>query len=176
MNSKTLILIFLLLGVVVLLVILVILNLNKPLTLRTTPQPQQPKSIEQSPTQIATAGAVIDLQSEEIKISSDEIKKLASFLPYKQTYKLSTGLEVLVTIPPLSLQDSSWALEVNINGVDYQVPESDETLMKQSFIEASNKLIEWLRLQGVDTGKIFIVWGDRKIIRDRADQWLGAGK
>ncbi len=171
-NLKILILIVLLTGIICLLILLKLSSGNKPSMGPRVSAVPVPKIVDEAPRVTTSEDAAINLQSDPVKISRSEIRKLVSFLPFEQTYQLSTGVKVSLIIPSPALQNSDWALEVDVNGIDYQVAKDEEEIMKKSFIETSGKVFDWMKSKEVDPAKIYIVWGDRQFIRNRAQEWL----
>ena len=144
---------------------------------RTSPPPQlieAPQSIKNAPTYAPEKGQGIDLESEIIQSSTAEVEKLYPYLPYIVDYQLSTGLTVSVVIPDKDLQENPWTLTAQIFGIDYQAPQDsqDYELMKNSFREAAATVLDWIKSKGVDNNKIIIRWGDKALIKERAEEWL----
>jgi hypothetical protein len=119
-------------------------------------------------------GGGIDTKSQAVKQSTAEINKLISALPYQVDLKLSNNESVQVAIPGKNFQLNAWTLTVQIFGIDYQSPENtpEYQTAKGSFIEAANKVFEWMQTKGADPNKIIIAWGDRQFIQERAEKWL----
>lgn len=132
------------------------------------------QSKQNLPTYPPDKGQGVDLESPVVQTSIAEIEKLYPYLPYLRDYQVSTGLTVSIVIPAKDLQGSPWTLLVQIFGIDYNVPSGSEEYerMKTSFLEAANSVFEWMRSNQVDPQKIFISWGDRALIQDRAEEWL----
>lgn len=126
------------------------------------------------PTYSPDNGQGVDIGSPTVQTSITEIEKLYPYLPYLKDYQPSTGFTVSIVIPEKELQESPWTLMVQIFGIDYNVPDNTEEYlrMKTSFLETANFIFEWMKSYGVDPEKIFISWGDRILIQDRAEQWL----
>src|SRR3989338_4233677 len=144
---------------------------------RTSPPPQLievPQSIKNAPTYAPEKGQGIDLESEIIETSTAEVEKLYPYLPYIVDYQLSTGLTVSIVIPGKDLQENPWTLTAQIFGIDYQVPQDsqDYELMKNSFREAAASVLDWVKAKDVDTQKLIIRWGDKTLIKERAEEWL----
>lgn len=144
---------------------------------RTSPPPQtipEPQSIKNAPAYTPEKGQGIDLESEIIKSSTAEVEKLYPYLPYIIDYQLSTGLTVSVVIPGKDLQENPWTLTVQIFGIDYQIPQDsqDYELMKNSFREAAASVLDWVKTKDVDTQKLIIRWGDKTLIKERAEEWF----
>lgn len=116
----------------------------------------------------------VNINSQIVKDSENEIKKIYPLLPYKTTFNSSAGITLSIIIPPQNLQDNPWSLTIYIFGIDYQVPQEsmDYPNTKISFKESGNYVLDWLKKNGVDINKIFIVWGDKFFIQERSMQWL----
>lgn len=145
--------------------------------IRTSPPPriiEKPQTIDNAPTYAPEKGQGIDLESEIIASSSAEVEKAYSIVPYIVDYQLTTGLKVSIVVPGKEFQENPWTLTVQIFGIDYQLPQDDPDyqLMKNSFREAAASVLEWLKSNGIDTQKIIIRWGDKALIKERADDWL----
>lgn len=133
-----------------------------------------PKSIQVLPTIPTDQGGGIDVNSQAVITSEQEIEKLSSALPYNNDVTLSTGLTVSIVIPAREDQDQNLPLLVQIFGINYDTSpdQSDYGLMKNSFREAANDVFDWIKSQGADPSKIYIRWGDRAFIENLAQQWL----
>jgi len=133
-----------------------------------------PQSINNAPTYPPDKGQGIDIESEFIQSATNEVQKLYPYLPYLVDYQLSTGLTASIVIPAQDLQENPWSLTVQIFGIDYQVPadSQDYQLMKDSFREAANVVFEWMNSYGVDPQKLIVRWGDKALIKERAEEWL----
>jgi hypothetical protein len=119
-------------------------------------------------------GGGIDTQSEAVKQSVVEINKLVPFLSHQESLVLSTGEKVQISIPSKNLQLNAWTLTVQIFNIDYQVEKQtpEYEVMKASFIEAANRVFDWMKTKGANPDKIIISWGDRAFIQERAEEWL----
>lgn len=106
--------------------------------------------------------------------SEKEIQKISALLPFKKTYSLSTGITVEVVISKLLPRYSKWILPISMSGIDFQVPEGNPTynLNKESFLETADLIFAFLNENNVDVSKVYIDWGGRKFIQDRAEKWL----
>lgn len=133
-----------------------------------------PLSIKDAPTFPPSQGGGIDTTSAPVKESMAEIKKLLPSLPYSADTTLSTGVTISILIPEASLQSNAWTLTVQIFNLNYQTTpaDSDYTLMKKSFIEASSTVFNWMEKKGANPSKVMINWGDKKYIQDKAIKWL----
>lgn len=149
-----------------------------PLT-RTPQQPgggflNQPKNVQEVPSLETSDGPAIDTQSSSIQNSQREIRKLAPYLPYKEDISLANGQIIGIYIPPLEDQLDPWSLSVHVNDIDYQVPVGDPqyNTQKQMFLEAANKVYGWIQSKGGNLDNLYITWGDRTLVNDRANEWL----
>jgi hypothetical protein len=133
-----------------------------------------PLSTNNLPTYAPEKGRGVDLEAPLIKNSTSEIEKLYGHLPLNREVKLSTGLTVSIVIPAQNLQNNPWTLTIQIFGIDYEVPQSDSNylLMKNSFLEATNVVFNWIKNNNANLQNIVISWGNRKFIQDRAEEWL----
>jgi hypothetical protein len=133
----------------------------------TTP-PKQPDSLPVTP------GQGIDLGEQSVIDSIQEINKIQSSLPYKQTITLSTGAEVDIIISSGSIQETAWILPVSIEGIDYNIPvdNPDYRETRNNFIEAANIVFTWLNSKGVKPENTYISWSHRAAIQDRIEGWL----
>lgn len=133
-----------------------------------------PADIRIAPTLPPSRGTGLDISSFQVKQSEAEVRKLSPFLPYKEALTLSTGLVVDVVIPDQSLQANPWTLTVQVFGIDYQTTPSEPNypFMKASFKEAALRLFSWMKEHNADHAKLFISWGDRAFIQQRATIWL----
>ncbi len=145
-----------------------------PFLLSSSPIPNVPESTLLLPTNPPEVGGGINTSAPTVEMSTAEIRKVYPLLPYTQQLTLSTGLPVEVFVSDTNMNSRPWVLPVFIAGVDYNAPEgtSEYTLARASFREAALEILDWLQLHDVDTNKIFINWGDRAYIQDRAEEWL----
>lgn len=185
-SSKTLFLIIFLFFIIILIFLLILANRkNIPSQTKSTPQPTSsiflptkkeviPPDIRVAPTIPPQRGGGIDVSSSPVSTSISEINKLEPFLPLKLDRPLATGISVLIVIPTSDLQSNPWTLSVNISDINFQsTPEqNDYELMKNSFKEASSYVFTWITSKGVDPSKIYIKWGDKAYIQDKAEEWL----
>lgn len=134
----------------------------------------QPANINRLPTYPPEKGQGVDTSASIVKQSEEEITKLHQFLPYKRDYRLSTGIDVSIVIPPKDLQNNPWTLTVQIFNINYdtQPAQEDYEIMKQSFREAASDVFTWIRSHGVNPNIIFISWGDMPHAQEKATQWL----
>lgn len=171
-NKKTVILII---GLIILISILVVINFTRK-AVPPTPQSSLPPIVKFTPKDLnmapRTADQAINLQSQEVVNSQAEINKIKTKLPLEETFTATNGIESTILIPASEFQDSEWTLTILINGIDYQVPVEEEANSKQAFLESTQKVFNWLESQGADPSKIYIVWGDKKFIQDKATEWL----
>ncbi len=132
------------------------------------------KNISAAPTLAVSGVSGIDVNSQVVKKSIDEISIINNKLPYKSTVKLDSGEEAIVYIPKTSQNAHRWLLTVNIDGVDYEIPDKSPDMSKhrELFRMGAQNVYGWLRDQGVDPENIMILWGDTKKIQDRSLEWL----
>jgi hypothetical protein len=144
-----------------------------PTTFPVTTISVRSKTISVIPT-LQTDQGGINPQSVQAQASQREIKKITRTLPFEKEVMTSKGIKTSIVIPSADLQDNTWSLYVQIFGIDYNVPESsnDYVIMKQAFRESAQEVFTWLQKNGVDLKSIIIVWGDRKFIQNRAEEWL----
>jgi hypothetical protein len=119
---------------------------------------------------VGSSSAVVDLESEVIKSSILEKEKLLLFLPYRKDIHMGVRTITLL-VPEVALQDAYWALNVYIDGIDYQAGSDDE---KKVFLSAAKLIYSWMVSHRVDPNKLIIVWGDKAYIREKIDNWLTA--
>lgn len=145
-----------------------------PFILSSSPIPEAPESTLLLPTNPPSQGGGVNTNAPTVEVSTAEIRKVYPLLPYTQQLSLSTGLTVDVFIADTNMNSRPWVLPISIEGIDYNAVEgtTEYTLSRASFREASLKTLEWLQQQGVNTSKIFVSWGDRAYIQDRAEEWL----
>lgn len=145
-----------------------------PFILSSSPIPNAPESTLLLPTNPPEAGGGVNTSALTVEVSTAEIRKVYPLLPYSQQLTLSTGLTVDVFVSDTNMNSRPWVLPVFIIGVDYNAPEgtAEYTFARASFREAALETLDWLQQQDVDTSKIFINWGDRAYIQDRAEEWL----
>lgn len=133
-----------------------------------------PRDVRTLPTFPPQEGKGVDVTAPAVEVSKREIRKLSLYLPYVEDYTLSTGEEVTVTIPARQFQDASWVLDIDISGLNYHSRPSDPDYdrMKASFKEAAARVLNWIKENGADPRVMYISWGDRKYVQDRAEEWL----
>lgn len=119
-------------------------------------------------------GGGIDLKANIVQESQNQIAKLLPFLPYESDFKADDGQKFTILIPGAEYQKTSWVLDVQIFGVDYQVDENDPdyTAQKEYFLSAASSIFDWIKTKGGNPEKIIINWGDKHFIRERAEKWL----
>ena len=100
------------------------------------------------------------------------IDKIKPKLPFRENFTANSGMAVEIFIPKIDPDESEWALTIQVTGIDYQIPTSEEQNAKQAFLQASNRIFDWLKLQGINPNKLYIVWADKKYARDKIDSWL----
>lgn len=139
-----------------------------------TPLQIIPQDIRAAPTFAPSEGMGIDVLSEPIQKSISEIAKIESSLPFKKTVLLSTGDEADILIPKRSSFSNKWTLTIYIDGLNFNIhpqePEYDK--IRTSFLEAANIAFDWIREGGADPTKMYINWGDRAFIQEKAEVWL----
>ena len=171
-NKKTLVLII---SLTLLIVILLVANFT-----RTKPQPTLEPSLPPitkfTPRDLNTVPMAsdqsVDLNSSAIQESKLEIDKIKPKLPFRENFTANSGTAVEIFIPKIGPDESEWALTIQVTGIDYQIPTSEEQNAKQAFLQASNRIFDWLILQGINPNKLYIVWADKKYARDKIDSWL----
>lgn len=133
----------------------------------------QPKRLNAVPTLNPAQGYGLDLNSQEVKNSINEINKIVKVLPYKKTITVD-GIKVDILIPPADFIENEWTLTVHIFGIDYQIPDDDPTAnnMRNAFLTAAQDVFYWLKNNNVRTEDIIIQWGDRAFIQDKSEAWL----
>ncbi|MBP7832792.1 MAG: hypothetical protein KA035_03415 [Candidatus Levybacteria bacterium] len=145
-----------------------------PFILSSSPIPDAPESTLLLPTNPPSEGGGVNTSAPTVQTSTSEIRKVYPLLPYTQQLTLSTGLTVDVFVSDTNMNSRPWVLPISIEGIDYNASEGtpEYTQSRASFREAALKTLEWLKQQGVDTSKIFVSWGDRAYIQDKAEEWL----
>lgn len=158
--------------------------LNKPDTITPTPTtffPSggtysgnldiSPKTVQNLP-QAPEGG--IDVESTPVQKSIDEITKIADDLPYTASFETTNHVNIDILISRYDLLPNKWTLLVQINNIDYNAPidSGDYPIMKQAFREGVENVFVWLRSKNVDPANVIFSWGDRKVIQDRAIEWL----
>lgn len=187
---KKIIAIFTIISIVLLITILFFLpsilsslqspNTNSPLPsitpflLSSSPIPNAPESTLLLPTNPPETGGGVNTSAPTVEASTTEIRKIYPLLPYTQQLTLSTGLMVDVFVSDTNMNSRPWVLPISIAGIDYNAPEGtpEYTIARASFREAALETLDWLQQHDVDTNRIFINWGDKAYIQDRAEEWL----
>ncbi len=115
------------------------------------------------------------IDSPLIQNAIKEKKKGARFFPFEKHILLSTGVEVSIVVPSEKYQHNEWTTTVQIFGIDYDLPVDDPEYerVKNSFLEASGIVFDWMKSHGVDHKRMIINWGDKAFIQERSEQWLG---
>lgn len=116
------------------------------------------------------------IDSPLIKSAIKEKKNLIPFLPFDKKSMLSTGVEVSIVVPSEKYQHNAWTTTIQIFGIDYDISVDDDPdyeRTKESFLEASRIVFDWMKSHGVDHNQMIINWGDKAFIQERAEQWLG---
>lgn len=149
-------------------------NQEPTIPIPTLYQPQITTPPKQPDTLPVTPGQGIDLGEESVVTSIQELNKLQSSLPYKQTVTLSTGAEVDIIVSPGSVQGTPWILPVSIEGIDYNVPADSPQYRetRNNFLEAADVFFTWLKSKGVQPENIYISWSHRATIQTRIESWL----
>lgn len=116
----------------------------------------------------------IETSSKPAQDSKNELEKISLSLPFVKKQTLSTGIFVEIDVYKIFTNEPKWILPVDIIGIDFQIPEDDPEyeINKKSFLEASDILFNFLKDNDVKPEKIFINWGDRAFIQERAEKWL----
>lgn len=149
-----------------------------PTPTRTTDSPntQRPSGSPLNSLLIPTTASMgrIDTTSLSIQGSTQELSKIEPFLNYQKEIILPNGNFIDIVISKRGLQETPWILPVSISGIKFQLPINDPNYSQeqQSFREASKELFEWLESHDVDVKKIYIRWGDKAYIQQRAEEWL----
>lgn len=144
--------------------------------IRTTIAPALPKAANTAPTHAPQTGSGIDANAAVTKQSETEIRKLGPFLPYSSTLTLENKREITVHMGALSQQPHPWTLQIDVFGVDFNVPKNDPQyeVEKRAFLEGVTNAITWIRSKQADSARILVVWSDKKFSQDRAVEWLSS--
>ena len=65
-------------------------------------------------------------------------------------------------------------MTVYIFGINYEVENDsrDYLIQKVSFQEGAKEVFSFLKQNNIDVTNLIVRWGDRKKIRDKAENWL----
>lgn len=149
------------------------LNYQKGNTLKTRNE-NLPLAINEIPTINPTKGGGVDINSTEIINSKAEIFKITNKLPFNKKIKTSSGLDVEIMIPSQKLQDNDYYLTVYVFGINYKVANDARDYLKQrnGFLEGAKEVFSFLKQNNISNNEIIIKWGDKKYIRDKAENWI----
>ncbi len=133
-----------------------------------------PMPIKNIPTLSVSEGKGVDIASDEVVSSKTEISKLSEKLPFNKKITTSKGLSIEIMIPEQKLQDNDFSLTVYIFGINYEVENDsrDYLIQKVSFQEGAKEVFSFLKQNNIDVTNLIVRWGDRKKIRDKAENWL----
>lgn len=132
-----------------------------------------PVEIKAIPTLAPSEGQGLDLQSEPIIESVNELAKIKGKLPYIKT--INSGSKIVeIVIPERKYQDNDYTVLVNMSGIDFRVASDSNDYFdnRKAFILAAEDVFAWLKQNNVDIKKIIIKWGDRTFMNDKANTWL----
>lgn len=107
------------------------------------------------------------------QVSQDSRNQIARLnLPVNTTITTSIGSRVMVSI--WLKPTDPYTLYVDLTGVDFQIPENDSSLPRvvQNFRDSAIFVLDWVKSQGSDPAAIFILWGDKRYIQERAETWI----
>ncbi len=133
-----------------------------------------PPSTRTIPTIPSSQGGGVNTNEDKVEASTAEIKKVLPYLPIKRPYTLSTGRIVDIIISTNGLETRPWVLPVYIGGIDYTIPATHAQYAEErsTFLEAVNIIYTILKEHGAKPENMYINWGDRAFIQERAEQWL----
>ena len=129
-----------------------------------------PPSYTQPPT---NSEGQIDLSSQEVLASIENISKLTDSLPIYEEFETSVGIKTTINIYRIGL-DPQYLIHIDIYGINYQNQELDEeknpevTAFKESFIRTK----ELLQEKGVNIKEIYFVFGGKDYIQETAELWI----
>ncbi len=138
------------------------------------PLQAKPILIEDIPFVPQSEGGGVDLSSSLVQNSQREIAKILPLLPYENKFQSSSGEMIEISIPSASYQETSWVLDVQVFGINYQTIETDPDyqIQKGNFIKAVSEIFGWMKESNINSEKIIINWGDKEYIRRTAEKWL----
>lgn len=149
-----------------------------PALITPTPVRLIPIKLEKIPPQTNAIPTIspyqVNVSAPKTQASIQEIEKLNTALPFRDSFVSSTNIPVQIYIPHINPDGTNWVLPVEITGINYQVMTGDSsyTSMKQSFQEAVKIVFDFLDKNNIDRSKVFVSWGDRAYIQDQAQNWL----
>lgn len=116
----------------------------------------------------------VDTTSPQVQSSIKSIRKISPFLPYSHIFTTKNKIKIEVFLPESKYMENEWTLSANVFGIDYMIPENHPqyATMKEAFKEGALDVISFLENHDVDPTKVYIQWGDRRFIQDRADRWI----
>lgn len=149
-------------------------SIQRPLSDIPSISEYKPILINEVPTKPQSEGGGVNLESQLVQESQREIAKILPQLPYQNSFIGGSGKTVSILIPSSQFQTTPWVIDVQIYGVNYQLPESDPNYNNErsAFLNAAANIFEWVKAQGADPEKIIFNWGDRAYIREQTQKWL----
>ena len=115
----------------------------------------------------------IDLNSQEVVSSIENISKLTDSLPIYEEFETSVDIKTTINIYRIGL-DPQYLIHIDIYGINYQNQELDEEKNPEvtAFKESFNKAKELLQNRGVDIKEIYFVFGGKNYIQETAELWI----
>lgn len=106
------------------------------------------------------------------KTAKAEVDSLLKKLPYTQTIKTKT--EKNITYQIYKRDADAYTIYIQIKGVNFRSDYTDPNLPEnvQDFRDTASSVLGWISKQGVETEKIFIIWGDKAYVQENAEKWL----
>lgn len=119
-------------------------------------------------------GGGLDINSQIVKESQQNIEIIKSKLPYRDSFKSSSGVDVTVYIPGEDRQTVAWELEANVSGIRYlrDPNESEYNSQRTAFFETVDRFSNWVKQNGGDPTKMYVSWSSNKDDRDTIVLWL----
>jgi hypothetical protein len=132
-----------------------------------------PGTVEDIP---VTPDVGVDTENPIMEESIKSISDLSSSLPYEHTLGTSSGIETYNVINDSEYQETTWTLQILVQGVDYRIPEHhpDYEKNRTAFLESAAHVLQWIQKQDVNPDSIIIKWNQRLVEQERSQEWLSS--